>query len=76
MGYSLSFISISASPWMVNGGAAVFFLSLGPLFILVGRWLKSRFWYLVGALFCCLCLAQLYFAHRLIWSMTHFPTVN
>jgi hypothetical protein len=74
--HSLTFISIPTSPWMANGGAAVFFLGLGLLFISVGRWLKSKFWYLAGAVWCCLCFVQLYFAHRLIWNMTHFPTVK
>ena len=75
-GYSLSFISMPTSPWMVNGGAAVGFLAIGLLFIAVGRWLKSTFWYLAGTLFCCFCLIQLYIAHRLIWALTHPPTVN
>jgi len=74
--YSLSFISIPTSPWMVNGGAAIGFLAFGLIFIVVGRWLKSTFWYLAGAFYCCACLAQLYFAHRLIWAATHPPTVN
>jgi hypothetical protein len=72
----ISLISVPTSPWMANGGAAVFFLALSLLFISVGRWLKSTFWYLAGAFWCCLCLAQLYFAHRLIWNMTHLPSVN
>ena len=69
----MGLVLLPTSVWTANGGAAILFVVVGLVFLLIGKRLKSRFWYLMGALFCVACLAQLYLAHRMISSIAPLP---
>jgi hypothetical protein len=41
-------VLLPTSVWTANGGAAILFLVVVLVFLLTGKRLKSRFWYLMG----------------------------